>query len=235
MLRNALTGGVVAALALELAKSGFGYVISNSSYTSIYGAFAAVPIFLLWIYLGWMIILGGAEFVRATENFGAEIRGRMPTHTAAVFVLWLFWKAHKKGREVSEIKLRREGLSSDSWREVRGPLLDRNIISVTERGNYILKRSLDDLSLWDLLKLFPQTFALPENEFGVRSGSVGWWLDYKTILKNYTSTNEKLLSLSLNSLFEQATIIDEPQIAVDKPIDESPVDETKDPNHARIS
>ena len=204
MLRNALTGGIVATLALELAKSGFGYVVSNSSYASIYGAFAAVPIFLLWIYLGWMIILGGAEFVRATENFSAEIQGRLSIQSAAVFVLWLFWQAHKKGSEVSEIELRCEGIPSDSWRELREPLLDGHIISVTERGHYILKRSLDDLSLWGLLKLFPQSLVPPGNELRSHSGTAAWWTDYTSILEEYSANSEKLLSLSLNSLFERA-------------------------------
>lgn len=59
--RHALAGGLVAGLAFELAKRGFAlYISSFPTYTMIYGAFAAVPIFLLWIYLSWVVVLLGA-------------------------------------------------------------------------------------------------------------------------------------------------------------------------------
>ena len=59
--RHALAGGLVAALAFELAKLGFGLYISYfPTYTMIYGAFAAIPIFLLWIYLSWLVVVLGA-------------------------------------------------------------------------------------------------------------------------------------------------------------------------------
>ncbi|MFX4228912.1 MAG: YhjD/YihY/BrkB family envelope integrity protein [Porticoccaceae bacterium] len=97
--RNAVTGGVVAAIVFELAKIGFGYFVANSSYTSIYGAFAALPMFLVWIYLSWMIVLAGAGFVRATENFRAEFKKPLPQKMAAVYALWLFWDAQQDGHE----------------------------------------------------------------------------------------------------------------------------------------
>lgn len=59
--RDALVGGVVAALAFDLTKRGFGmYIRQFPTYTAVYGAFAAVPIFLLWIYLSWLVALLGA-------------------------------------------------------------------------------------------------------------------------------------------------------------------------------
>ncbi|VVE21713.1 ribonuclease BN [Pandoraea iniqua] len=59
--RDALAGGVVAAVALDLTKRGFGlYIRQFPTYTAVYGAFAAVPIFLLWIYLSWLVALLGA-------------------------------------------------------------------------------------------------------------------------------------------------------------------------------
>lgn len=57
----ALVAGVLGASALEGAKGGFGWYLARvSSYEAVYGALAALPIFLLWIYLCWIIVLAGA-------------------------------------------------------------------------------------------------------------------------------------------------------------------------------
>ena len=54
-------GGVAAAFALEAAKSLFAlYVRHVPTYQLIYGALSAIPVFLLWIYLCWIIVLAGA-------------------------------------------------------------------------------------------------------------------------------------------------------------------------------
>src|SRR5437867_4500097 len=59
--RDALAGGLFVAVGFELAKRGFTwYIASVPSYSTVYGAFATVPIFLIWIYLGWVIVLFGA-------------------------------------------------------------------------------------------------------------------------------------------------------------------------------
>ncbi|MFZ2987921.1 YihY family inner membrane protein, partial [Ideonella sp.] len=59
--RHALSGGLFVAIGFEAAKRALAwYVGSVSTYSTIYGAFAAAPIFLLWLYLGWVIVLMGA-------------------------------------------------------------------------------------------------------------------------------------------------------------------------------
>ncbi len=59
--RHAAIGGVVAAAAFESMNRGFGIFIANvPTYKLVYGAFAGIPIFLLWIYLSWLTILFGA-------------------------------------------------------------------------------------------------------------------------------------------------------------------------------
>ncbi len=64
--RDAAWGGLVAALAFEIAKRLFAVFIARfPTYAIIYGALAAVPLFLLWIYLSWMITLVGALLVAA--------------------------------------------------------------------------------------------------------------------------------------------------------------------------
>lgn len=64
--RDAACGGVLAAVAFELSKRLFAvFIASFPSYTVLYGALAAIPLFLVWIFLGWMITLIGATLTAA--------------------------------------------------------------------------------------------------------------------------------------------------------------------------
>ena len=64
--RDAACGGALAAIAFEITKRMFAiFVAKFPTYTVVYGALAAVPIFLVWIYLGWFITLMGAVVVAA--------------------------------------------------------------------------------------------------------------------------------------------------------------------------
>lgn len=59
--RHAWAGGVFVAVGFAVAKRGLAwYVAMVPSYSVVYGAFATLPIFLLWIYLGWVVVLLGA-------------------------------------------------------------------------------------------------------------------------------------------------------------------------------
>jgi membrane protein len=59
--RHALAGGLFTSTGFELAKKGLSwYLGSVPTYTNIYGAFATLPILLIWIYLAWVIVLLGA-------------------------------------------------------------------------------------------------------------------------------------------------------------------------------
>jgi len=59
--RHALAGGIFVAVSFELAKRLLGWYLRQvPSYAMVYGAFATVPIFLVWIYLGWVMVLLGA-------------------------------------------------------------------------------------------------------------------------------------------------------------------------------
>lgn len=58
---HAWAGGVFVALGFEIAKAGLAwYLASVPTFSAVYGAFATLPILLLWIYLGWVIVLLGA-------------------------------------------------------------------------------------------------------------------------------------------------------------------------------
>jgi membrane protein len=66
----AFIGGVVCALLFEIAKRGFAFYLLNfDSYEVVYGALATVPIFLVWIYICWLIVLIGAEIVASLHDY----------------------------------------------------------------------------------------------------------------------------------------------------------------------
>ncbi len=61
MWRHALAGGVFVSVGFEVAKKGLAWYIAQvPTFAMVYGAFATLPILLVWIYLGWVIVLLGA-------------------------------------------------------------------------------------------------------------------------------------------------------------------------------
>jgi membrane protein len=84
--RHAAIGGLVAALLFEVAKELFAaYVRYAPAYHLVYGTFALVPIFLIWVYVSWLVVLFGAELTASLEYWanakwkraaGADVRFR---------------------------------------------------------------------------------------------------------------------------------------------------------------
>jgi len=70
-VRAALTGGFVSGCLFELAMYLFRYYASHLAvnYTKIYGPLLAIPLFLLWVWLVWVIVLLGAEVAFTVQNF----------------------------------------------------------------------------------------------------------------------------------------------------------------------
>jgi membrane protein len=87
--RHAMAGGVFVAVGVELAKRGLAwYVGAMPTYATVYGAFATVPIFLLWIYLGWVIVLWGAVIAAYAPSLSMRIT-RLPATPGHRFTLAL--------------------------------------------------------------------------------------------------------------------------------------------------
>lgn len=57
---HALIGGMTVAVAGQVVKEGFEFYVTSGTLTSIYGAFVAFPVFLLWLYVTWLLVFAGA-------------------------------------------------------------------------------------------------------------------------------------------------------------------------------
>lgn len=69
--RDGAVGALVAALLFEGCKAGFTLYLGHfNAYQAIYGALAVIPIFLLWMYLSWSVVLFGAEVAAAVPLWG---------------------------------------------------------------------------------------------------------------------------------------------------------------------
>jgi membrane protein len=78
--RHAWAGGVFVALAFEVAKKGLAwYVASVGTFSVVYGALATLPILLLWIYLGWVIMLLGAVIAAYAPSLQMRVSSRERT------------------------------------------------------------------------------------------------------------------------------------------------------------
>lgn len=74
---HAVTGGIIATLGFSLMQRLFGLYVANfPAYTAMYGAFAAVPIFLVWLHLSWSVVLIGALIVAELPAVSASRQPR---------------------------------------------------------------------------------------------------------------------------------------------------------------
>lgn len=75
LFKHAIIAALITAVYFEIAKSGFGIFVEYfSTYQVIFGALAAIPLFLIWIYLSWSIILLGAEICHGLFSFQVNRR-----------------------------------------------------------------------------------------------------------------------------------------------------------------
>jgi membrane protein len=76
-MKSALLGAAVGSILWELGKNLFANSIGVSvRYSTIYGSLAVIPIFLIWLYITWIIVLLGLEIAYTHQHFAALVRSR---------------------------------------------------------------------------------------------------------------------------------------------------------------
>lgn len=169
LLHHALAGAFLSALLFELAKRGFVlYLTHFPTYEKLYGALAAVPIFLVWIYVSWVVVLLGASVAAALTTFNyRKSEWHWSNRHELVLALRLlghFWHAQRQGRALSQADLLvRESAAGDSQiGRILGWFHDAGFIHPDDSGDWLLSTDLEDVTLAQLYRAGP--FILPIGE-----------------------------------------------------------------------
>ncbi|MDR2213487.1 MAG: YihY family inner membrane protein [Pseudomonadales bacterium] len=157
-IRHGFCGALVVALSFMVVKVVFTRFIATASYELIYGTFAAVPIFLLWIYVGWVVILLGANLVRGIPLFAAN-QHQEDVHPSLLLLALMhrLWEKQQSGATLRVQELMDEGwpLRTVSAKQLFVLLGQRQLVQALDEDEYLLARDLSSVSLWDLLSHTP--------------------------------------------------------------------------------
>ncbi|MCU0689104.1 MAG: YihY/virulence factor BrkB family protein [Phycisphaerales bacterium] len=177
--RAALSGGLIAAVLLELGKYGFRLYLDHAGFKTIYGSMALIPIFLLWIYITWVIVLFGLRSAYLIQH-GHRLAlmtvleqgpGALANRTGQVWlepamvhaIAQAIAQGFARGTPTSILDLARHtGLAEPCIRQVLDGLMQRGVIHHIESASgagtpptasdrYTLARPATDIDLADLL------------------------------------------------------------------------------------
>ncbi|MBI4604667.1 MAG: YihY family inner membrane protein [Planctomycetes bacterium] len=167
-LRSAALGAIAAALLWEGTKKSFYFYVARSSpVTSLYGSLAIVPLFLVWVYINWVIILLGCTLAYAHQNhpvlskrfLEASKSRRLPLRFVGVYVLERAARAFVSGGEPPTAEEVSDELCVDVARvEEAGRLLAAAGLLSEDSGRtgaYLLRRSPERIQLADALACLP--------------------------------------------------------------------------------
>ena len=160
-LRHAFFGGLVTTLVFQAASNLFAVMSTGFSYDAIYGTFAALPVFLLWLYFVWVIVLCGAIFVRSLSLSRQDDEAREPMMIKATRILRMLHDAHLDGTSITDQDiLQQVVLDQDEHDRIFRVLQDLKVLGQTDDERWILGRNLKAITLWDLYQQLPEGLEL---------------------------------------------------------------------------
>ncbi|MCR4297968.1 MAG: YihY family inner membrane protein [Gallionella sp.] len=195
---HALIGAIVAALIFEAMNRIFGYYISHfPTYKLVYGAFASVPVFLMWIYLSWLTILVGAVIAASLSHWRAPATQYLSSATQllnALRVLQIMAHGLQQGKVSTLPELSRSlRLGYDVLEKILEKLADADIVRKAEGQSWLLMRDANQIRASELLRLFVLDHsALPVEQ---SDDPLQQWL------AGYSGQLEQSADLTLQELF----------------------------------
>jgi membrane protein len=158
--RHAVIGAFITGVLINLIKSIFSvYIVSLGTYQVVYGAFAILPIFLIWVYLQWLCVLAGAVLTASLSYWEGNAWRRpsaAPRRFAdAIEILLQLDSAHGRGVTTTLRDLRRTiHVGYDELGLVLDRLAEVGLVESSQRDGWVLKKRLSSITLLDVFQLF---------------------------------------------------------------------------------
>jgi membrane protein len=166
-LRNAFTGAAIAGTAFYIFQLAYVWAQSSMmSYNAIYGSFAALPLFLIWLQTSWQIVLFGAELSYAYQNLsnyeqerqamGMSYRDRQKVMLAALVVIGRRFNSNAGAITYEQIAAELD-LPVRIVKDVVFDLENSGFIAATRDGDdervnrYVPARAIDSLRISDVV------------------------------------------------------------------------------------
>jgi len=159
-LLHAMAGALLAGIAFEVAKRAFAVYLANfPTYTLIYGAFATLPIFLLWMYLSWLLVLAGAVFTAMLPGYRviATEHNRAPGQelTEALDVLGVLARAQDGGYVLPLTRIAAQaGVIPYRCELTLERCAELGWVAKTEKDGWVLARDADTIRVADIYRAF---------------------------------------------------------------------------------
>lgn len=207
-IRDAIAGAFLTAVLFEIAKAAFLAYVTNANYTMIYGAMATVPIFLLWLYLVWTVVLFGASLAASLTTFQDLSRSdvewpRKLILQLAFRVVGHLWQAQRRGQGVYVEKLLEleKQVSEEQLRELLIRLRDADVVSHHPDDGWRLNRDLEDLTFGGLQSA--GEFYLPLNEIDLCVTGGPWDAAFQESLRVIRNRGEDALITPLRRMYHE--------------------------------
>jgi membrane protein len=197
-LSHALIGGLVASVLFETMNRVFGLYISHfPAYKLVYGAFASVPIFLMWVYLSWLTILLGAVVAASLPHWRTPQAQYLPAAVQmldALRVLQIMSRGMQQG-VVMTIPALSKMLHLDFYmlEQIMERLGSANLVRKAEDQGWLMMKDVSHVRATELLHLFVLDPSVLLAEQG--SDPLKQWL------ATCAATLEKSTDVSLQELF----------------------------------
>ncbi len=193
--RKAIIAATITALLFEIAKYAFAlFVAKFSTYEVIYGAITAIPLFFLWVFLSWIILLLGAVLCFALHRFEMKREKTEHDFISILKILQIFAQAqsNESSLTIDQLRSKFPYLHGQTLRHLVEQLLNLNYVAKLEGSQYCLKVNAMELTVGRVYREGP--WRLPNNNQALEVDKTNYFAEY---VESANASIDEILDVSI--------------------------------------